>query len=67
MQTISEQPSMTVSIGINPLPEDQSQWPRAAEKARDLLFRELNRWSRDNDWPTTMNSWIAEEAVRRGF
>ena len=47
------------------LPEDHRQWPRSADQARESLLRELNRWSRDNHWPTTLNSWIAEEAVRR--
>ena len=67
METISEHRRLTVPIDMKTLPEDQKQWPSAADTARESLVRELNRWSRENDWPSTLNSWIAEEAVRRGF
>ena len=52
---------------MNQLPGDRRQWPREAGEAYEHLLRELDRWSRDNDWPHTTNSWIAEEAVRRGW
>ncbi len=67
METISEQQMSPTPIVMDALPDDRRQWPRSAGAAHESLLRELNRWSRDNDWPSTMNSWIAEEAVRRTF
>lgn len=67
METISEYQPLIAPVGVTTLPEDRTQWPREADTARTSLVRELNRWSRDNDWPSTLNSWIAEEAVRRGY
>ena len=29
------------------------------------LLRELNAWCRDTGSPTTLNAWLAEEALRR--
>ena len=52
---------------MDALPEDRKRWTRNADAAHASLLRELNQWSRDNDWPSTLNSWIAEEAVRRTF
>jgi len=67
MEHLSEPRPLTAPVGIKTLPDDRKQWPSAADAARESLVIELNRWSRDNDWPSTLNSWIAEEAVRRGF
>jgi hypothetical protein len=52
---------------VSALPEDRQQWPREADDACNQLRRELDRWSRDNDWPHSCNSWVAEEAVRRAW
>jgi hypothetical protein len=40
---------------------------RASEFAavQRQTIRELDAWCRANDWPTRLNAWIAEEAVRR--
>lgn len=67
MENFSEHRPASLPIGINTLPADRKLWPSDADAARESLIRELNRWSRDNDWPATLNSWVAEEAIRRGF
>lgn len=65
METSYEHQSLPAPMAISALPEDRKQWPSEANAARQSLVGDLNRWSRDNDWPSTLNSWIAEEAVRR--
>ncbi len=67
MDIISEQQMSPTPIVMDALPADRKRWPRSADAAHDSLLRELNRWSRENDWPSTLNSWVAEEAVRRAF
>jgi len=67
MEQISEYQLVPAAPAVRALPEDRNQWPRDAGEAHGRLLRELNRWSRDNDWPSTLNSWVAEEAVRREF
>ena len=67
MEHFSEHRPRAVHFGINAVPADRERWPIAADSARESLIRELDRWSRDNNWPSTLNSWIAEEAVRRVF
>ena len=52
---------------IEALPEERDAWPENATKEYRQLLRELNDWSREHDWPTSNNSWIAEEAVRRSW
>lgn len=65
MEQISEHQRVPAAPAMRALPEDRNRWPREAGEARERLLWELNRWSRDHDWPSTLNSWIAEEAVRR--
>jgi len=67
MENISEHQMSPSPMAMDALPEDRKRWPRTADAAHASLLRELNQWSRDNDWPSTLNSWIAEEAVRRAF
>ncbi len=67
MEIISDLQMSPTPIVMDGVPDDRKRWSRSAGAARDSLLRELNRWSRDNDWPSTLNSWIAEEAVRRAF
>jgi hypothetical protein len=47
------------------LPSDVSSWPEDAEIARREVLRQLDGWCRTYDRPTNLNSWIAEEAIRR--
>jgi hypothetical protein len=65
METTSERQTSPTPVMMNALPKDRNRWPRSAGEAHESLVWELNRWSRENDWPSTLNSWIAEEAVRR--
>jgi hypothetical protein len=49
------------------LPEDRTEWPEQARKAFHDVQRQLDRWCRQYDWPTSGNAWVAEEAVRRSW
>ena len=52
---------------ITALPGDRSAWPEDAGRAYTRLVRELDAWSREHGWTQASNTWIAEEAVRRGW
>lgn len=67
MEHISEHQYSQGPPALTQLNESRGRWPSDAERAYDLLLRELNQWSRDNDWSQINNTWIAEEAVRRGW
>ncbi len=47
------------------LPERRPEWPSGAQSAYRGVLDELDAWCRNNDAPRGLNSWIAEEAVRR--
>jgi hypothetical protein len=49
------------------LPEDRTEWPEQARKAFHDVQRQLDRWCRQYDWPTSGNAWVAEEAVRQSW
>lgn len=44
-----------------------SEWPADAQSAYRDVLGELDLWSRKNDASKGLNSWIAEEAVRRSW
>ena len=67
METITEHSATPVFPAIEALPEDRAEWPADAGREYGRLLRELNSWSRDHDCPMSTNSWVAEEAVRRGW
>ena len=67
METITEHNAETVFPAVEALPCERAEWPDDAGREYGRLLRELNSWSRDHDWPMSINSWIAEEAVRRGW
>jgi hypothetical protein len=67
METISEHNAEAVFPAVEALPNERTEWPDDAGREYGRLLRELNSWSRDHDWPTSSNSWIAEEAVRRSW
>jgi hypothetical protein len=67
METIAEQKIAPVLPAVEVLPSERAEWPNDAGREYSRLLRELNSWSRDHDWPMSSNSWIAEEAVRRGW
>jgi hypothetical protein len=49
------------------LPHDRSEWPEQALWAFRDVLRQLDRWCRQHDWPTSGNAWVAEEAVRQSW
>jgi hypothetical protein len=61
----------TVEAAVQPvdhthvLPMDRADWSAGAHRAYDQVLAELDSWSRKHDASKTLNSWIAEEAVRQ--
>lgn len=49
------------------LSDNRDEWSSGAECAYRHVLGELDAWSRRHDAPRGMNSWIAEEAVRRSW
>lgn len=49
------------------LTSSRAEWPAEAKAAIRDVNRSLDAWCRTHDWPTATNSWIAEEAIRRGW
>jgi hypothetical protein len=39
--------------------------PQEARAALRELQRQLDGWCRDRGWPTSLNGWVAEAAVRQ--
>lgn len=57
-----------VSPGIehcNILPANTSEWSTGAKNAYKEVLGELDMWSRRQDASKSLNSWIAEEAIRQ--
>jgi len=67
METIAEHNATPFLPAVEALPENRAEWPDDAGREYGRLLRELNSWSRDHDSPMSTNSWVAEEAVRRGW
>lgn len=67
MQTSQEQVTTPIVAQVNCLPADRSQWPVDAFDSYRQILRDLDRWSRENDFPVITNAWVAEEAVRQGW
>ncbi len=53
MEIISEHQMSPTPIVMDALSEDRKRRPSGADAAHNSLLQELNRWSRDNDWPST--------------
>jgi hypothetical protein len=49
------------------LPQDRTEWPEQARKAFHDVLHQLDLWSRQHDWPTSSNAWVAEQAVRQSW
>ena len=47
------------------LSADRSTWSDDAEISYREVLRELDQWCRDNGSSGTLNSWVAEQAVRQ--
>ena len=47
------------------LPTNRSEWSTGARNAYREVLGELDMWSRRQDASKSLNSWIAEEAVRQ--
>jgi len=67
MEITAEHNAAQVFPAVQVLPQNRTEWPNEAGTEYSRLLRELNSWSREHDWPMSGNSWIAEEAVRRGW
>jgi hypothetical protein len=53
------------SIRPQPLPRSRNDWRAGDRDAYRDLLRQLDGWCRANGRPGGLNSWIAEEALRR--
>lgn len=49
------------------LPGNRRDWPSDEQDTYREVLAELDTWSRRHDAPRNLNSWIAEEAVRRSW
>jgi hypothetical protein len=67
METIAEHNGTRSFPAIEALPVEREKWPDDADRAYNDLLRELNNWCREHGCSMVTNSWIAEEAVRRGW
>ena len=67
MQTTTEHGTPPIIAQVNGLPDDRSQWPTDAFDSYRRILRDLNHWSRENDFPLATNTWVAEEAVRQSW
>ena len=47
------------------LPDNRHDWPSDERDSYREVIGELDAWSRRHDQSKSLNSWIAEEAVRR--
>ncbi len=47
------------------LPNNRLEWPSDEQDSYREVLGELDAWSRRHDASRSLNSWIAEEAVRR--
>ncbi len=47
------------------LPKNRSEWSSGAKSAYGEVLGELDMWSRRQDGSKSLNSWIAEEAIRQ--
>ena len=66
-------PMITIETGtpgfdhLHVLSDNRDEWSSGAENAYRHVLGELDAWSRRHDAPRGLNSWIAEEAVRRSW
>ena len=49
------------------LPEDRDDWSPDARHAYREVLGALDSWSRQQDASKSLNSWVAEEAVRQSW
>ena len=46
---------------------NRSEWSSGAQNAYREILGELEAWSRRQDSPKGLNTWIAEEAIRQSW
>jgi hypothetical protein len=49
------------------LPKNRNEWSSGARTAYREVLGELEVWSRRQDLSKSLNSWIAEEAIRQSW
>ena len=49
------------------LPTDRREWSSGVQNAYREVLVELDTWSRRQDASKSLNSWIAEEAIRQAW
>lgn len=64
--TITTHPTAP-AIPQAPLTGEPGEWPYAARDAHRQVVAQLDSWCRTHDELKTLNSWIAEEAVRQSW
>ena len=64
--TITSRP-ISPNIPQTPLTGDPGNWPSAARDTRRQVVAQLDSWCRTHDASRTLNSWIAEEAIRQSW
>lgn len=64
---VSTQPFTHTVPQSSPLSGDPSDWPFDARDTRRQVLSQLDAWCRTHDAPKTLNSWVAEEAVRQSW
>ena len=47
------------------LPKNRRDWPATDQDSYREVLEKLDAWCRAHDAPKSLNSWVAEEAVRR--
>jgi len=62
---VNTETAATVIGPCHMLPENRHDWPLDDQVSYREVLGELDAWSRRHDASKSLNSWIAEEAVRR--
>ncbi len=65
--------TVTIEAALSPiehchaLPTHRGDWTSGAQNAYREVLGELDVWSRRQDSSKSLNSWIAEEAIRQSW
>ena len=62
---VNIEPAVSAIESCHILPKNKNDWSTGAKTAYGEVLGELDAWSRREDASKSLNSWIAEEAVRQ--